>query len=91
MTNFSRFWSKVIEIATLTIPFILLIFGVDVTPAIDGLGEVGLHLGALIIAAKDLYQLIAGYFTSEPQTFKEYTAMTYLEFERAAERVRAMG
>jgi hypothetical protein len=83
--EFSRVWSKIVEILALTAPFWLLLFGVDVTDGLDVFEELGVHLTAVIVAVKDLYQIIAGYFKSGAETVGQYFNWSYLAYEKAVQ------
>lgn len=92
--DISRFWAKIAEILVLVAPFILALLGIDIIPGVDMMSQIAALLSALVVAVKDLIQIITGYFNvreslqlqavqGKSTPFKLYRSMNYAEYESA--------
>ena len=85
--NVPRFWAKLMEMLLLAAPAVLLLLGVDIMPAIELLDTIVLLGASIVVAIRDLIQLVSGWFNVRSNhTLKQYAAMSYSQYETASKR-----
>ena len=74
----TEFWNRVSQILLLAAPIVLLLFGVDILPIADGLGEIfTIYIPGIVVIAKDIWQIIQGWraASQDGRSFIQYTGM----------------
>lgn len=74
----SDFWNRVSQILILAAPVVLLIFGIDILPVVENLGELfTVLIPAGIVIIKDIIQIIRGWGSASAagHSFVQYTRL----------------
>lgn len=83
MPQLPEFWKRISQILVLAAPFILALFGFDITGALGLIEALILGGASLIVIAKDLLILVRGWFSAkEKMGFSKYMNLPTVEFKK---------